>query len=156
MRRSDKKLDLSGLQGLCSSNYLRLLRLLPDGQDGFCYAISPLNNKIGDSLLTLDTLQNTSYTSLLKLEYKATETGCSEIMQLQVRSYHDAKMSEVVSCNKRRNFELYYEYPNPQMYHSDEKWQLNEMLSQWLKHCKTHGRSVEPFEQSWLNSASSL
>lgn len=127
-------------------NYVRLARLLPAGRTSFCYAIAPASSQICDSLLSVTTVQKTPYTSLLNLVYLIDEAQESDFFLLQVRSYHDARMTEVVSCQKQRNFQLYYQYPNPQMYHSDEKRQLNELLAQWLRGCAEHGRSVDGFD----------
>ncbi|CAH0992822.1 hypothetical protein SIN8267_02959 [Sinobacterium norvegicum] len=134
------KLDLKGLQTLCSTNYLRLCRLLPDGQQGFSYGVSPAASRIGGSQLELTTLQTTPYTTLLNVILRQ-EADQNNIIELQVRSYHDVHMAEVVSCNKYKHFKLFYQYPNPQMYQSNEKYQLNQLLAEWLKSCALHGRS---------------
>jgi uncharacterized protein YqiB (DUF1249 family) len=36
-----------------------------------------------------------------------------------------------------------YEYPNQSMYHSDEKYQLNCFLGEWLNLCLEHGHSLD-------------
>jgi hypothetical protein len=140
------KLDLKGLQTLCSSNYLRLCRLLPGDQQSFSYTVSPSSSKIGVSQLTLKTIETTPYTTLLTIVLRQ-EVDQENSIEVQVRSYHDVHMAEVISCNKYRRFKLFYQYPNPQMYQSNEKYQLNEMLGEWLKACALHGRSDDIYCQ---------
>ena len=55
--------------------------------------------------------------------------------------YHDVSMAEVIGWENHRRLRARYHYPNPDMYHSDEKAQLNQFLREWLTLCQCHGRS---------------
>lgn len=57
-----------------------------------------------------------------------------------VRLYHDATVAEVVSWEGHRRFRARHDYPNPRMYHSDEKAQLNRFLGELLELSLTQGR----------------
>lgn len=57
-----------------------------------------------------------------------------------VRVYHDANTAEVMSYQGHRNLKSRYPQPNPKMYHSDEKMQVNRFLGEWLSHCLKVGR----------------
>ena len=54
---------------------------------------------------------------------------------LNVRIYHDACVAEVMGYQKHRHFTSRYDYPNPDMFHKNEKQQLNKFLGEWLDHC---------------------
>ena len=59
--------------------------------------------------------------------------------QLTMRLYHDAKMAEVISCDKVRCIRPRYEKLNHTMYQTDEKSQWNKFLSEWLEYCLEYG-----------------
>ncbi len=59
---------------------------------------------------------------------------------LDVRLYHDAAVAEVIGWKGRRYFKARNEYPNRNMYHRDEKAQLNQFLGELLEFCLVQGR----------------
>ncbi|MGH1439323.1 MAG: DUF1249 domain-containing protein [Cellvibrionaceae bacterium] len=61
----------------------------------------------------------------------------------EVRLYHDASVAEVIAWEGNRRFKARHEYPNPRMYHSDEKAQLNRFLGELLELCLTQGRILD-------------
>jgi len=61
----------------------------------------------------------------------------------EVRLYHDATVAEVTVWEGRRRFRARHDYPNPRMYHSDEKAQLNRFLGELLELCLTQGRVLD-------------
>lgn len=63
--------------------------------------------------------------------------------KLTVRLYHDARMAEVIGWQRHRYLKARYEYPNRQMYQSDEKAQFNQFLGEWLSHCLDQGHVVD-------------
>ena len=48
-------------------------------------------------------------------------------------------MAEVVAWQNYRPVRSRYEYPNQDMFHQDEKAQINQFLSDWLAHCQANG-----------------
>ena len=62
---------------------------------------------------------------------------------LDVRLYHDADVAEVVAWQGHRRFRVRNEYPNPHMYHCDEKAQLNQFLGELLEFCLVQGRVMQ-------------
>lgn len=61
----------------------------------------------------------------------------------EVRLYHDASVAEVIAWEGNRRFKARHDYPNPRMYHSDEKAQLNRFLGELLEFCLTQGRILD-------------
>ncbi|MFT6389271.1 MAG: hypothetical protein ACJAUP_002661 [Cellvibrionaceae bacterium] len=61
----------------------------------------------------------------------------------EVRLYHDATVAEVIAWEGRSRFKARHDYPNPRMYHSDEKAQLNRFLGELLELCLTQGRVLD-------------
>ena len=67
-----------------------------------------------------------------------------------VRVYHDASTAEVVSYLGHRNVKPRYSQPNPDMYHADEKMQVQSFLGDWLTHCLKVGRSIKTPELQFI------
>jgi len=139
----------------CDANYARLMKLFPEmiqsseGQD---------ERKIGiyhveESVLTLSILEQTPYTTLVKLGQEVDqETGQKKnsdddsiwfkLPVLTLRLYHDAKVAEVVWYEGDKRAFPRYDYPNKRMYQKDEKAQWNQFLAEWLAHCLEHGYDI--------------
>jgi len=49
-------------------------------------------------------------------------------------------MAEVISYDNHHRLHIKYDYPNNNMYQSNEKAQINNLLGEWLSHCLRHGR----------------
>ena len=64
-------------------------------------------------------------------------------LALKVQVYHDVEMAEVVAWSRHRPRQGRYEYPNKNMYHADEKAQLNRFLSDWLSQCLAQGHILD-------------
>jgi uncharacterized protein YqiB (DUF1249 family) len=54
---------------------------------------------------------------------------------MEVRLYHDAKVAEVLSCQRISKLEPSYEYPNLKMHQRNEKQMVNIFLAEWLQFC---------------------
>jgi uncharacterized protein YqiB (DUF1249 family) len=65
------------------------------------------------------------------------------VYSLDVRLYHDATVAEVIAWEGRRQFRARHTYPNCNMYHSDEKAQLNRFLGELLAFCLQYGRVMQ-------------
>ncbi|MFT7299783.1 MAG: hypothetical protein ACI89Z_000235 [Porticoccus sp.] len=139
------KVDLIRYMADCEANYARLMKLFSDIMQCDERRVGFYHN--GDHVLRLLVLEQTRYTTLLKLEQEPEETDVSlwsRLPVLTLRLYHDAQVTEVVSCEGVRQLRPRYEYPNKKMYHQDEKAQWNLFLGEWLSHCLEYGHHVEP------------
>ncbi len=161
------RIDLAAQQAECDLNYVRLSKLLVDlktknewffeigenqTQTYFvasiidrapytttiqlvqCYASS-----IEDVKAIVPTL-NQKKSDQIETDVKLFESLRSS--SITVCMYHDANMAEVISWKNHKRLRARYEYPNKDMYHQDEKAQLNKILGEWLTLCQNKGRVV--------------
>jgi len=146
------QVDLSALMAICETNYWRLRKLLlpifPDLENNAKFLFSiPLAGTDVQRRLCMHVIERCPYTTTLEFsELKADEDDMGVFQnpwglspQLTVRIYHDAKTAEVISFQQQKNFLGRYEYPNALMRQQDEKFQLNNLLAEWLNHCLTYG-----------------
>lgn len=128
-----RKRQQRNLTRLHESNYTKLLLvvpLMPRLED----AVRINSNR--DHYVDISVLEKTKYTSLLsiRLQHKTLSHWIPDL-SMTIRSYHDAQVAEVLSFQNHRRFEPKYSYPNDNMFHRDEKQQINVFLSEWLNHC---------------------
>lgn len=152
MARNAYVTDLKTLQGECSANYVRLLRLVGDMQEGQQRDIGlgdepepvEAESAHADSALTLRLFiqQNAPYTTLVEVSQSGPLDRVVEQPRMRVHLYHDVRMAEVMDFQRERHFSGRYRYPNPRMHQPDEKLQLNRFLGEWLAHGLAHGRSA--------------
>jgi len=141
------RVDLSALMAVCETNYWRLRKLLlpefPRFTNGDVFVFSlPSPGRSEERLLRLKILERSPYTTTLELNEIISDKSLSRwglSPQLTVRIYHDAKTAEVISFQQQKNFFGRYDYPNAQMRQQDEKFQLNNLLAEWLHHCIQFG-----------------
>ncbi|MYL22662.1 DUF1249 domain-containing protein [Vreelandella massiliensis] len=131
--------DLKSLQGECSANYLRLIRLVGDMEQGQSRDI-PLS-EAGTHALHLYIQENAPYTTMIQVSQTGPLDHVLESPRMRVHLYHDVRMAEVTDFQRERHFHGRYRYPNPRMHQPDEKLQLNRFLGEWLAHGLAHGRS---------------
>ncbi|NKB34777.1 MAG: DUF1249 domain-containing protein [Pseudomonadales bacterium] len=114
------------------------------------FCIADLENSNEKVTVEIKILEAFKYTTTLEIvqrpEFKKWMTNPS----LLVRVYHDASTAEVVSYQGHRNLKPRYTQPNPKMYHTDEKMQVNSFLGEWLTHCLKVGRSIKAPELSFI------
>lgn len=133
--------DLAQMASVCEANYLRLLKLLPDMDNGTGRRFSIDGGPHHSTKIEFIIEEQFKYT--LTIIAKQT-TGLSSYLtapKIEVRLYHDVRMAEVISFHNEHKFNGSYHYPNPQMRLPDEKMQINHFLSEWLHHCLTHGET---------------
>lgn len=137
------KLDLLSQHADCEANYLRLRKILPnlEQHDEWLFEISSGTTK---GQMCVSVVDRASYTTTLQITQPA-ESGDAPAVSLKapkliVCMYHDADMAEVVGWENHRRLQARYEYPNQQMYQSDEKAQLNRFLADWLTLYQAEGR----------------
>lgn len=122
----------------CEANYIRLDKLINDkSQDEFRFVIAR-----GDQqwLHILRVIEQSPYTTTLELSRTALHASSNWLAmpKLTLRMYHDAKLAEVLAWEGHKRLRPRYEYPNQAMYQSDEKFQLNRFLGEWLSLCLKH------------------
>lgn len=144
------KVDLPLQMAECEANYLRLTKLLanrhPDNsssqQDELRFMIARGQQ---DWLHVLRIIERSPYTTTLELSRTAIGESSNwlALPKLTLRMYHDAKLAEVLAWEGHKRLRPRYEYPNQSMYQSDEKYQLNRFLGEWLTLCLEHGHSLD-------------
>ncbi|MDZ4262061.1 MAG: DUF1249 domain-containing protein [Pseudomonadota bacterium] len=141
------KVDLPLQMAECEINYVRLTKLLannqlPALQDEFRFMVAR-----GEQhwLHLLRISEHSPYTTTLELSRTALDTSSNwlKMPKLTLRMYHDAKLAEVLAWEGHKRLRPRYEYPNQSMYQSDEKYQLNRFLGEWLTLCLEHGHSLD-------------
>ncbi|MBP0048206.1 DUF1249 domain-containing protein [Marinobacterium sp. AK62] len=135
--------DLKRQMALGESNYLRLLKLLPDldscNQREFQVEVDNHRARV-----CLEVDERFAYTtSVVVSQQYENQSVWLESPRLVVRLYHDARVAEVICTRQRRQLSGVYAYPNREMRYPDEKAQLNAFLGEWLSHCLSHGRLLE-------------
>lgn len=145
------KIDLASQQAECEANFHRLRKLLPefDTRDHWVFEIG-VGPVSGEVLVQIT--DRAPYTTTLKISQQEASNLWAKAPALTVCLYHDVSMAEVVACENHRRLRPRYEYPNPDMYHSDEKAQLNQFLREWLTLCQCHGRSAIDMSELGLGS----
>lgn len=141
MKKTRYKVDLPAQQAECEANYVRLRKLMPGSGDSWRLA---LGEERGEREIRIQVEERARYTTTVKVAQVAGSLPTSDwlrLPRLTVRLYHDARMAEVLAWEGHRRIKPRYEYPNSAMYHSDEKFQFNRFLSEWLSLCLSQGRS---------------
>lgn len=129
------KVDLPLHMAECEANYARLTKLVVDKSSSEFRFLVARGNQQWLHLLRI--LERSPYTTTLELS--RTCVGVSSewlaMPKLTLRMYHDAKLAEVLAWEGHKRLRPRYEYPNQSMYQSDEKYQLNRFLGEWLNLC---------------------
>ena len=107
----------------------------------FCIAdVTSFGEKV---TVEIEIVEAFKYTTTLEIRQKPVLKKWMTNPSMLVRVYHDASTAEVVSYQGHNNLQPRYPQPNAQMYHSDEKMQVNMFLGEWLTHSLKVGRSTE-------------
>lgn len=129
-----------GLMALYESNYLRLLRLVPelDQIDG-CFR----SRVAGDCDLHVDIVERCRYTVTLSLTYRfETESGETSDPDILVRVYLDGQQAEAMRIGEQhRNAALRALVK----LHGDElglRWRRNVILNKWLDYLSEQGHLI--------------
>lgn len=151
------KVDLPLQMAECETNFARLTKLLVNKlqsksehpQAEFRFMVARGEQQW---LHLLRITERSPYTTTLELSRSSMGATSSWLVmpKLTLRMYHDAKLAEVLAWEGHKRLRPRYEYPNQSMYQSDEKYQLNRFLGEWLTVCLEHGHSVDSrfnFEQ---------
>lgn len=154
MVRTAYRVDLAQQLAECESNYWRLVQLLPDRGIRDCWQLGlagqPSHPEAVGWHTRISVVERSRYTTSLRLERAESQPLPSDWLQtprLTLRLYEDARLAEVLAWERHRYLQPRYNYPNPAMYHQDEKAQLNRFLGEWLALCLEQGRVLEPVWQ---------
>lgn len=126
-----------GLMALYESNYLRLLRLIPEIErlDG-CFR----SRVAGACDLHVEILERCRYTVTLGMTYHfECEGGTLADPDMKVRAYLDGRLAEVMSI---RGADRHTELRRPAREHRrelDERWKRNVVLNKWLEYLTDQG-----------------
>lgn len=126
-----------GLMALYESNYLRLLRLIPEIErlDG-CFR----SRVAGACDLHVEILERCRYTVTLGMTYHfECKDGTLADPDMKVRAYLDGRLAEVMSI---RGADRHTELRRPARAHRrelDERWKRNVVLNKWLEYLTDQG-----------------
>jgi len=129
-----------GLMSLYESNYLRLLRLIPeiDSIDG-CF-----NSRVADDCeLCVEVIETCRYTVTLSLTYHlSTHEGLLSNPDMMVRVYLDGKQAEVLAIGERQQHTALQRLILEHKEELDRRWRLNIILNKWLEYLSDRGHLI--------------
>ena len=129
-----------GLMALYESNYLRLLRLIPeiDRLDG-CFR----SRVAGDCDLHVEVLERSRYTVTLSLTYHfETDDGLLVDPDMTVRVYLDGQLAEVMAIGSHQRHPTLRRLVREHRKELDRRWRRNIVLNKWLDYLSDQGHLV--------------
>lgn len=129
-----------GLMAIYESNYLRLLRVIPELErlDGY------YQSKVaGDCGLHLEILERSRYTVTLSLSYFFLEND-KRIADpdLKIRVYLDGHLAEAMSMNGSPRHESLRRLWREHRCELDSRWRRNVVLNKWLDYLVDQGHLI--------------
>ncbi len=134
--------DLRRLGALGELNYRRICQLTGESETGTSRKFSLRNGDTYMGTVSISLVERCKFTDTLYLEQTRNSGRWINNPQFTVRSYHDARMAEVISCFRYRRVEAVNAFPSTFMHHPDEKVQINSFLSDWLAFCLQFGHAL--------------
>ena len=129
-----------GLMALYESNYLRLLRLLPELEqlDG-CFR----SRVAGECDLYLEVLERSRYTVTLSLTYHLkTDDGLILDPDITVRAYLDGHLAEAMMVGNRQRHMVLRKFLDEHKRELDLRWRRNIVLNKWLDYLSDQGHLI--------------
>ena len=129
-----------GLMALYESNYLRLLRLMPeiDRLDG-CFR----SRVAGECDLHVEIIETSRYTVTLSLTYQlATDAGTLLDPDMTVRMYLDGQQAEVLAIGEKQRHEALRRLVFEHREELDRRWRCNIVLNKWLEYLSDQGHLI--------------
>lgn len=129
--------SLGALIALYESNYVRLMRLVPE-----LYAMEGTTvSRVANALdLYLTVTERSKYTTSLALTYRfQDDDGVFAEPNARIRVYHDARAVEVLSQIRRRRVHAVRRCRRRHLPELERKWELNRFLYKWLGFCQRQG-----------------
>ncbi|WP_375751405.1 DUF1249 family protein [Vibrio sp. HN007] len=131
--------DLAALMRVYETNYAKLNALLPAKA-----SVGDVRSyQVAEIAYQLEVSEITKYTTLIDVS-QCDEQLIFPLPKMTVRLYHDARVAEVCASEQISRVKARYDYPNNRMMQKDEKFQINQFLSDWLTFCLKHGISRAP------------
>ncbi|MGB5625483.1 MAG: DUF1249 domain-containing protein [Woeseiaceae bacterium] len=125
---------------LYESNYLRLLRLIPEVArlDG-CFR----SRVAGDCDLYVEVLERCRYTVTLSLTYHfETDEGLLVDPDMTIRVYLDCQLAEAMAIGKYQRHTALLQLVRQQRRELDLRWQRNSILNKWLDYLSDQGHLI--------------
>jgi len=129
-----------GLMALYESNYLRLLRVLPELEqlDG-CFR----SRVAGECDLHLEVLERSRYTVTLSLTYHMnTDDGLILDPDITVRAYLDGHLAEAMMVGNRQRYIVLRKFLDEHKRELDLRWRRNIVLNKWLEYLSDQGHLI--------------
>lgn len=129
-----------GLMSMYESNYLRLLRLIPelDRLDG-CYR----SRVAGDCDLCVEIIERCRYTVTLSLTYFFEhENGRIADPDVTVRAYLDGQLAESMNLSGEHRHTELRRLAREHRLELNERWQRNVLLNKWLEYLTDQGHLI--------------
>jgi len=129
-----------GLMAIYESNYLRLLRLIPEIHrlDG-CFQ----SRVAGDCDLHVEILERCRYTLTLSLTYHfETDDGLLVDPDMTVRAYLDGQQAEVLAIGNTQRHATLRKFVLEHRRELDQRWRRNVVLNKWLDYLTEQGHLI--------------
>lgn len=129
-----------GLMAVYESNYLRLMRLLPelDRLDG-CFH----SRVAGDCDLYVEILERCRYTVTLSLTYRfETDDGLLVDPDVTVRAYLDGQLAEAMAIGNHQRHPTLRRLVREHREELNRRWHRNVVLNKWLDYLSEQGHLV--------------
>jgi uncharacterized protein YqiB (DUF1249 family) len=129
-----------GLMALYESNYLRLLRLVPEiaRLDG-CFR----SRVAGDCDLHVEILERSRYTVTLSMTYHfETDEGLLVDPDMTVRLYLDGRLAEAMAIGRCQRHATLRRLVHEHRRELDQRWRRNTVLNKWLEYLSDQGHLI--------------
>jgi uncharacterized protein YqiB (DUF1249 family) len=129
-----------GLMSLYESNYLRLLRVIPEIHclDG-CFR----SRVAGDCDLFVEIIDTGRYTVTLSLTYHLpTAAGSLSDPDMTVRVYLDGQQAEVLAIGEAQRHAALRRLAFQHRDEIDRRWRFNIVLNKWLEYLSDQGHLI--------------
>ena len=128
---------LDELMLIYEHNYQQLATLTPDLDVLSDYEVSTAPKAMDLHMRILD---RAAYTTTLVLSYHfGLDTGIVAEPDLTIRTYHDARLTEVMSGGERQRHRGRRSVIRGLPAELEEKWRINRFLERWLGYCLHQG-----------------
>lgn len=132
--------SFAGLMAMYESNYLRLMRLIPELErlDG-CFR----SRVAGDCELFVDVLERCRYTVTLSVTYFFEgENGRVADPDMTVRAYLDGRQAEAMSLSGNHRHAALRRLAKAHRAELNARWKRNVVLNKWLEYLSDQGHLI--------------
>src|SRR5690606_29848902 len=129
--------DLQEMAALCEANYLRLLKLLPEGQSEREFLLGDGEQQAS---VRLYIEEDHRYTTMLRIGPAGYRPVRRQPEAREVPVYHGGGMAVVLSYQRSQRCRGRYPSPAPAVRLPAETLRLTRFLAEWLSPCLQPGR----------------